>query len=171
MMVNRMEEEAPEFLDVCLHLNSPELVTRLTALLGRERPEFEDEVEQEDLAWFELLNDWPYPTKLEVRGSGVCVFWEYSWLSIGDVVKLNQLDGVSLVAVFLVEKGVEHADGNESGEENPDYGFYYRYFDGELLRMKQTVRMLSTGVELKYDEQSQQFEDLWALRESYLKVR
>lgn len=163
--------EAPEYIDICAHFSTAELAQRFLVFLDKDRPEFEDEVEPEFLAWFELLNDWPYPEKQEARETDVCMSWAHSWLTIDDVVKLNTLVGVTLVAVWLIEKGVEHGDEGEYEElgiENPMYGYYYRLITGEITRMPVDDRELNTGYVLKYSDASCPFEDLWALRDDYI---
>ena len=74
-LLQQLINERAKFVSTTIQCDTPELAGRLKEWLGRNRPEFEDELLDGEEEWFRTMDIWPYAEVTVIRGKTIFANW------------------------------------------------------------------------------------------------
>lgn len=87
-------------LHIVLKCKSAEEALELQELLGRERPDFEEDVAEGYLPHYQAIEDFSYPEEMQAEGSFLCVQWYRTDFELADAIQAFAVIDISVIAFF-----------------------------------------------------------------------
>lgn len=102
------------------------------------RPDFEDEVDEEDLPAFEAVQRVDFANETLASGRWLFGYWFDGKTELQDVFVFTQAARVSIVGAYVAPTDADTADEVED-DTDPMQGYYFLRIDGKLQRITRAL--------------------------------
>lgn len=140
-MIEQLLNEDVQFVSTVIECESSEKRDRLRVWLGADRPEFKEEVESEEKEWFEVFDLLPYTTAENFRCDCVYVEWIEHGPTLGKVVRIDELQGISLHVIYLLTEMAGEGGFGDDVEDELGFLIVNQYGKLQMLSQSDGIRL------------------------------